>query len=57
MSSDKVSEALHKLRVQVELVDGVHQIRTKQGKDWHLVATAKKYKDMLSELKQLGSKK
>ena len=57
MSSDKVSEALHKLRVQVELVDEVYQIRTKQGKDWHLVATAKKYKDMLSELKQLGSKK
>lgn len=56
MSSDAVSEALHGVKVRVELVDGLYHIYTKDGKEWKTVATAKKYKDMLSELKQLRSK-
>ena len=57
MSSDAVAEALHVVKVRVELEDGMYHIMTKVGKEWKTVATAKKYKDMLSELKQLRSKK
>lgn len=57
MSSDAVSEALHDVRIRVELSDGMYQIMVKQNREWETVATAKKYKDMLSELKQLRSKK
>lgn len=57
MSSDAVTEALHGIKVRVELEDGMYHIMTKVGKEWKTVATAKKYKDMLSELKQLRSKK
>lgn len=57
MSSDAVTEALHGITVRIELENGMYHIMTKTGKEWKTVATAKKYKDMLSELKQLRSKK
>lgn len=57
MSSDAVSAALTGLKVRVELSEGMYHVYVKEGKDWKEVATAKKYKDMLSELKQLRSKK
>lgn len=57
MSSDAVSAALTGLKVRVELSEGMYHVYVKEGKDWKEVATAKKYKGMLSELKQLRSKK
>lgn len=57
MSSEKVSEALDRVKVRVELIDGEYHIMTKHGKEWRTVATAKKYKDMLSALKQHRSMK
>jgi hypothetical protein len=55
MSSDKVSEALDRVKVRVELVDGVYQIMIRKGKEWHTVATEKKYKPMLAMLKTIRS--
>lgn len=55
MSDPRVSEALDRVKVRVELIDGVYHIMTRKGKEWHTVATEKKYRAMLALLKTIRS--